>query len=163
MGVEPGEQRARNGIDETLWLAVGADSPAPSAIESIIDPTGPLHRQDESVAIELWTERELGAIQALWRLAVIHGRQLWRWRTLDAARWHLEHTQPDNATNHPWAIPVFLDLWNTDPASETGIDARLYAETLLHNCQTQAARPDPLSALILLDAADGLAKLLGSD
>jgi hypothetical protein len=36
-------------------------------------------------------------------------------------------------------------------------DARLYAETMLHNTIVHQGRPDRFSALILWDAADALA------
>jgi len=160
MGVDHPGAGPRTGIDESLWLASIDPSIDPDAITAQLDPDGPIHTQDESQAIELWTERELAALHALWRLSQIRVRPPWRRRALAAARWHLAATQPDNATNHPWAIPVFLDLWMTDPESELGLNARLYAETLLHNCQTQSAKPDPLSALILLDASTGLELLI---
>lgn len=70
----------------------------------------------------------------------------WVSRLDRARRWHLEHTQPDNATNRPWAVAVFALA--QDPESQ------LYAQTLLHNCQVSAsAQPEPLTAAILLDAA----------
>ena len=163
MGVECPDSGPRTGLDEALWKAAVDPSVQPDDIDALIDPEGPIHRQLESQAIELWTERELGALHALWRLALDRACPRWRDRAVDAARWHLENTQPDNATNHPWAIQVFLDLWSADPDSDEGLCARLYAETLLHNCQTQSAKPDPLSALILLDAANGMELLNGSD
>jgi hypothetical protein len=156
MGVACTSGAGRAGIDESLWMATVDPLIDAGAVESLLEPEGPIHRQTGEQAIELWTERELGALHALWRLAILRDHAPWRRRALDAASWHLEHTQPDNATNHPWSIPVFLDLWRTDPDPEIGISARCYAETLLHNCQAQSARPDPLSALILRDAADGL-------
>lgn len=159
MGVVCENGASRVGIDESLWTAAFDPAIGKDVIDSLLEPEGPIHRQTSDQAIELWTERELGALHALWRLAIFRDHAPWRRRALDAAVWHLEHTQPDNATNHPWAIPVFLDLWQSDPDSEQGISARCYAETLLHNCQAQSARPDPLSALILRDAADGLEKV----
>lgn len=156
MGADDPNSNPHKGIDESLWLATTDPTIHPDEITGWLDPDGPLRKQPESQAIELWTERELGALHALWRLAQIREYAPWRQRALDAARWHLTNTQPDNATNHPWAIPVFLDLWSADPESDESLSARLYAETLLHNCQTMNAKPDPLSALILLDAANGL-------
>ncbi len=156
MGIDVPAAPAREGIDESLWSAAVDDSISTGSINAQIAPEGPIHPHTEEQAIELWTERELGALHALWRLSQIRDQPHWRTRALDAARWHLRNTQPDNATNHPWAIQVFLDLWNRDPESNEGLDARLYAETLLHNCLTTSAKPDPLSALILRDAADGL-------
>jgi hypothetical protein len=40
---------------------------------------------------------------------------------------------------------------------QVGQDARLYAETLLHNCQVTLGRADRRSAWILLDAGQELA------
>lgn len=94
-------------------------------------------------ALEVWTETELGALHALWRLARIAGRADWRERALACARWHVRETQPDNATNHPWAIHVFVMVGEDE--------ARMYAEGLLHACQVGLL--DRFSALVLLDAA----------
>lgn len=61
--------------------------------------------------------------------------------------------QPDNATNHPWAIHAFV-LEAAGPAPvRPADDLLLYAQTLLHNSQVQRGRPDRLSAWILWDAA----------
>ena len=62
--------------------------------------------------------------------------------------WHLEHTQPDNATNRPWALHAFVAAG--DPES------LLYAETLLHNVAASEARREPLTRWILLDSAQEL-------
>lgn len=148
------------GIDEALWLAAVDVSIGDDQIDAIIEAEGPIHSQAPDQAIELWTERELAALHALWRLAQLRSNHAWGQRAIGAALWHTEHTQPDNATNHPWAIGVFLDVWNADPGSDRGASAKYYAEVLLHNCQMTHGKPDPLSALILLDAADGLSVLL---
>ena len=71
------------------------------------------------------------------------GRGDFRARIDDVRRWHLEHTQPDNATNRPWALHVFLTMGTPEAVH--------YAETLLHNAMVGG--PDPLSARILVDAA----------
>jgi len=102
--------------------------------------------------LEVWTERELAGLHALHRLAQRDKNAPLARRAFNAARWHLQHTQPDNATNRPWATQVFLLLERQDNAPE----ARLYAETLIHNCMVTSGRPDPLSAEILRDAADAL-------
>jgi hypothetical protein len=64
---------------------------------------------------------------------------------LAAARWHLDNTQPDNATNRPWGLHVFL--------LEGSAEGRVYAETLLHNATAIRAQVTPVSAWILADAA----------
>src|SRR5690606_29098807 len=99
-------------------------------------------------AIEVWTEAELCSLHALWRIARLRGRGDLLARCLDAARWHVEHLQPDNATNHPWAIHVFVIAAHR----LGGYEHELHAQTMLHNCQITLGRPDALSAHILLDA-----------
>jgi hypothetical protein len=106
---------------------------------------GPLHPWSGTGAIEVWTEEELSALHALWRLARLRSHAGARARALSAARWHLEHTQPDNATNRPWALHVFL--------IEGSAEARAYAGTLLHNALAMEGRATALSAWILMDAA----------
>lgn len=101
-------------------------------------------------AIEVWTEAELCALQALWHAA-------WEDRSLEdrvdsAIAWLMENVQPDNATNHPWAAPVFIDRW----IRRSDQNCRMYAGTLLHNAQVGLGRPDRFSAVILLDGARGL-------
>jgi len=98
--------------------------------------------------IEVWTDADLSGLHALWWLARKRCRGDWMQRVAEVRDWHLEHTQPDNATNRPWAVHVFVlgkspECWH-------------YAETLLHNCMAMTGRPDPLSAWILLDAAGAL-------
>lgn len=117
------------------------------AIEALVDllADGPLHAWQGSGAIEVWTEVELSAVHAAWRLARVGARPALRQRIQRALRWHLEHTQPDNATNRPWALHAFL--------LEGSPEAVAYAGTLLHNAQAMGGAPEPLSAWILMDAA----------
>lgn len=125
---------------DDLLLAASAglvSVPEPVAGEGSIQ-----HRSADDV-IELWTERELTMVHAAWLL------EGWTDIAERSARWLINEIQPDNATNLPWAVQVFASLSIQDGSAE----ARLYAETLLHNCMVSAGRPDPLSALILLDAA----------
>ena len=128
--------------DEHAWRAAWTREPddLPEAIR--IDADGPLLPPTAETALEVWTESELSTLHAVDQLAVDRADDAWRQRVRRARAWHLRHTQPDNATNRPWAIAVFL---------ETGTpDARLYAETLLHNCRADGGYPDPLSGLVLL-------------
>jgi len=137
--------------DDALWWALLDPSVDPLELVAA-EPDGPLFPQESSRTIEVWTERELSGLHALDRLSGARGRHDLAERARAAARWHIEATQPDNATNRPWAAHLFLKL-----AAEEGLaDARLYAETLVHNCQTAGGVPDALSALILRDAADAL-------
>ena len=109
---------------------------------------GPLWLQGRFKTIEVWTESELCGLHALWRLARDRDRRDWAKRVQLVRDWHIENTQPDNATNRPWALHVFL-LADTP-------ECQHYAETLLHNCLVTTGEPEPLSAWILLDAANEL-------
>jgi hypothetical protein len=104
---------------------------------------GPLLAHGDRDTIETWTEGELCSIHALMRVAARDG--WWRDRLQAAVDWHLEWTQPDNATNRPWGIHAFLALG--------GLEGRMYAETMLHNAQAGGAQGDPLVAWALGDAA----------
>lgn len=120
-------------------------------VESVvaIDGAGPLIDRAAIATIEVWTDAELAALHAIWCLAAARDRPDWIKRASSARDWHMEHTQPDNATNRPWALHVFR-------LADTA-ESLHYAETLLHNCLAMSGVPDLLSALILLDAADALA------
>lgn len=95
------------------------------------------------LALEVWTESELGALHALARVVRLAPTPERVRRLEELRRWHLEHTQPDNATNRPWALHVFLR--SGEPESW------LYAETLLHNVHASDARGEGLSRWILRD------------
>ncbi len=137
-------------LDARLWWKVVAPAGSLSAGEISDTADGPLFEQGLFNAIEVWTESELSAMQALWWLGRRQGAI--RDRAHAAALWHIDNTQPDNATNRPWAIPVFLELAIADSSH----DARLYAETLLHNAIAANGNAEPFSAAILLDAADAV-------
>ncbi|GAB5495406.1 MAG: hypothetical protein Phyf2KO_04860 [Phycisphaerales bacterium] len=127
-------------LDEVLFLATLGRHECPvipgNSAGITGEPTGP--------AIEVWTETELAAVHAAWSLG--HD---WRTEARRAAAWLVDNIQPDNATNRPWGVHVFVSL-----AHETGgAQYELYAQTLLHNCQVMTGRPDDFSAMILLHAA----------
>lgn len=144
--------------DIAFWAALCA-SRDPSGL--ITTNEGPLIPETRGV-IETDTETELSALHALWWHSrksypsgatglepVASARDRLADRALDAARHAVEILQPDNATCHPWAIVVFVELW-----LQTGdLSARLYAETLAHNSMIAMGRPDRFSAVLLLDAA----------
>ena len=145
--------------DELLWRCVADPGLAGWGEETGLslgrDALFPALR--ERATIEVWTERELAGLHALLWLAVRERDERAMARLLDAADWHLEHTQPDNATNRAWAAHVFALL-----ASRRDLpDARLYAETLVHNCMVTSGAPDALSAVILRDAAAALGQVHG--
>jgi hypothetical protein len=151
----PAADRHRS-LDLELWenLAQGLPMTRPLGLGPL-EPWTPA-----SGPIEVWTERELSALHALWHLEslVSHSQRTGspHDHSLTVARWHVENTQPDNATNHPWAIHVFIALWASDASGNPAFEAELYAQTQLHNCQVSLGRPDRLSALILIEAARAL-------
>jgi hypothetical protein len=160
-GEPPATPATRPDCDELLWRCVA--DPAVSGWRDEANPS--LGREAlfpdlrTRTTIEVRTERELAGLHALLWLALRERDAPALTRLLDAADWHLEHTQPDNATNRAWAAHVFLLL-----ASKRNLpDARLYAETLVHNCMVTTGAPEPLSALILRDAAAALDRWLDAD
>ena len=127
-----------------LWWALLDDSI--DVDELVAAPTeGSLLPQGLFRTIEVWTEADLCGLHALWSLARKRNRPELRRRAEQVRDWHLSNTQPDNATNRPWALHVFL-LGGTGECIH-------YAETLLQNAMILSGRPDPLSAWILIDAA----------
>lgn len=155
---------AAKGAQARLWRACAETSAeGPEFLEVLADShiergdadRGALLPQGLHRAIEVWTETELSCLHALWHAGDRNGRPDWQQRALAAARWHVSRLQPDNATNRPWAAHLFVLVAARDGCA----DAALYAETLIHNCQVQSGRPDPLSALILVDSADALDRL----
>lgn len=137
--------------DVALWWMTLDDEPDPWTL--IAPGKGCLIPRSAEDQIETWTETELGALHAVWTIAAQIKDDRLVDRCLAAAAWHVAELQPDNGTNHPWAIHVFLELWSRKEV----VEARLYAETLLHNCTVQQGQPDVFSAIILLHAARALA------
>ncbi len=149
--------------DVALWAALASVQPVPAPVlglhrrsdwRSNFDAGSLFPQRNESgpIAIEVWTEVELSSLHALAWLA---GRDpSLRPLVRNTARWLIENLQPDNATNHPWAVHLFaaIGVLDSDP------DASMYAQTLLHNCQVSQGRPDAFSALILRDSAASLRK-----
>ncbi len=160
LGIHPGPTPAdATDADLRLWWALHDGA----TIDDAIAPApGPLLGQDafRTGAVETTTETELAALHALWH----HGERDpgRRDRCLDAARWHVEMLQPDNATNHPWAVHVFVNLALAEPDADASARARLHAETLLHNALVSTGRPDRFSACLLLDAARVLGRAQAS-
>ena len=127
----------------------------------------PLLADRDDLAIEVWTECELAVLHAGFRRLVEfrsrpdadsgRGGSL-EHRLRDAVSWHLEHTQPDNATTHPWGIHALLELGHP---VEDAIDD---AGGMLHAMQAAAVgatdgSPDPLSIWIVADALATLDRL----
>lgn len=133
--------REPRSLDERLWRSL--------ALKSIESPpcspkTGPITGENQTGAIEVWTETELACVHAAWSLG-----DDWRTAAKVSATWLLDNIQPDNATNHPWAVHAFAIL-----AIETGnFEFDLYAQSLLHNSIVGTGKPDTFSAIILLHAS----------
>lgn len=151
----------REGGECRLWRAILGSAPV-EAFGIDLDDAGPLWASTDWTAIEVWTEAELCGLHALARRA----REVWtrsapgdesvrvHARLVRALRWHLANTQPDNATNRPWALHAFLLALPGD------FEAELYAGTLLHNAQTSGLPAgDPVVRWIVADAARELAGL----
>ncbi|MFG0331508.1 MAG: hypothetical protein ACF8PN_16595 [Phycisphaerales bacterium] len=139
--------------DVRLWWALLRDDREAAAALVAVEADGPIFDLDKYTAVEVWTESELCALHALsWLRGRIHPEQL-NERIERAVDWHIERTQPDNATNHAWGLHVFLMRGSPE--------GRHFAETLLTNCMALQGEPDPLSAWILSDAAAALEELSG--
>ncbi|MDQ7012609.1 MAG: hypothetical protein Q9O74_01780 [Planctomycetota bacterium] len=140
--------------DLRLWRALRRDPPlAPHRLMG--RPSGPLAPECRDEGLEVWTEVELASLQALWWHARQAGSAELHDRARTHARWLMDEIQPDNGTNHAWAVAAFAEL-----AAEGNTDATLYAETLLHNCQVTLGRADLLSAVLLVDASRCVGELL---
>lgn len=134
------------GLDLVLWDALANDT---SFDDAAIAADGPLQDANApgrgEVAIEVWTERELAAIQALWTIGVQRIEPHFTRRAEAAAQWCVQELQPDNATAHPWAVNAFASL-----AAQGDLEADLYAQTLMHNAQVGTGRPGRFASIVLL-------------
>lgn len=149
----------RSPTDERFWWAcAGAAVDVARVLQDLShadrveSDRGALIPQGVHRTIEVWTETEFASLHALSRLGLRALDAGLIDRALNAARWHIGHTQPDNATNRPWAVHLFALL----AAREGDSDAALFAETLLHNCRMRGGAPDVLSGHILTDSAQWL-------
>lgn len=127
--------------DVRLWRARGGADVDVDAILHAAE-AGPIVPQEGP--IEVWTDRELAALHAAWWLAQSPDREPTRERLRGAVTWHLEFTQPDNATNRPWAVHVF--------ALDGRAEAQLYAQTLVHNALSATGELNELARLLVADA-----------
>lgn len=119
--------------------------------------SAPMLASRDDLAIEVWTECELSVVHAAWRILIAvpgdPGSGALRSRVVSAVAWHLEHTQPDNATTHPWGVHAFLEL------GTPWLEASDYAASMIHAVEAAghlSNEQDPLWAWILRDAAEGL-------
>jgi hypothetical protein len=151
--VAPPAQPADSGEIGLWWALTDARVDVDRIVARRAD--GPIMSQGAFMTIEVWADAELSALHALWWLARRRNRNDWRQRLSAARDWHVINTQPDNATNRPWALHVFLIAGRPECTH--------YAETLLSNCQALHGRPDTLSAWILLDAARAIEDACAGD
>ena len=150
-GLRTGRARAAPQTDAHVYPRAGGAAAELAAVDALLAtrPGSSLADPGGFLALEVWTECELSALHALARLVRASPTPARLARFDELCRWHLEHTQPDNATNRPWALHAF--------ARRGDAESHLYAETLLHNVAASDARHEPLSRWILLDAARELA------
>ena len=143
-------------LDQKLWWMIQSANFDSHAVLKLIEPSGALVNDSEHLAIEYRTMVELCALHALWIIANHSSSQQLIARCLNAAVWHTQELQPDNAINRPWATPVFIALAQSDTDQETKHLAHLHTQTLIHNTSINLGVPDKLSALILKDTVDQL-------
>ncbi|MEM9373352.1 MAG: hypothetical protein AAGA55_06890 [Planctomycetota bacterium] len=161
LSIAPSDPKpARMDLDDRLWWAVHDPQ---SRIADVGTGEGPLDPSLGEIAIETRTETELAAMHALFRLGLDRSEPGMIERALDAARWQVAELQPDNGTNHPWGIHVFVVLSARCAAENESAAALMHAQTMLHNCQVALGRPDRLSACVLLDAGRTLARIEGQE
>ena len=110
---------------------------------------GALHGTSPEESLDSWTYSELVGLHALARLALLRRHKTWAKRVEEIAMYHLENTQPDNATNQPWGLFAFL--WSAK--------TRSFAEQQMHDATAHSGGAvSPLAAMLLADAADCLAE-----
>jgi len=147
-----GLREARGGesgeLDVRLFQALWEPASEPG---ELLEPRGALQPEPRE-GLEIWTERELASLHALWWIAHQRGRDDLHARAMEAAGWHVDNIQPDNATNHPWAVHVFLEL-GVSGGETTSL---MHAESLVHNSRVISGRPDRFSACVLFDASRAL-------
>jgi len=146
-GTAPGPMPVGATPDLQWWwaLADGGAHPEP-------EPAGALTRRRDDQGIELWTEIELGALHAAWSLAIENEDESLLVRCMEACRWHIAELQPDNATNHAWAIHAFVIYADVFLSPESD----MHAQTLLHACMMASGKPDRFSGLLMYEAADAM-------
>lgn len=162
LGVALGDVRPEKmDLDDRLWWAVQEPDSRIADFGASSDGVGrgPLDPTLGEIAIESRTETELGAMHALFRLGLERNEPGMIERALSAASWQVEELQPDNGTNHPWGIHVFIVLAGRSSNAQRSSAALMHAQTMLHNCQVGMGYPDRLSACVLLDAGRTLARV----
>ncbi len=115
-----------------------------------LEPLGPLHPLDGDTSPDEWTFAEMSALHGLFNASLAVGHEAGLARAGEAARYHLQHTQPDYTTYQPWALAAFLYFPDT-----VG-----FAEQQLHDVETHLYTEGPPGALVPgLLLADAVATL----
>ncbi|MEM8781514.1 MAG: hypothetical protein AAGE65_01545 [Planctomycetota bacterium] len=110
----------------------------------------PMHPPDVDTTPDEWTFAEMGALHGLFNAAIAIGHDAGLAKAHAAARYHLQHTQPDYTTYQPWALAAFLYFPDT-----VG-----FAEQQLHDVETHLHVEGPPGALVPgLLLADAVATL----
>lgn len=140
--------------DAGLWAGLAGDRLGAEIVTRVVSAAhGPLFPESHALAIEMWTEAELCGLHALtWHARHSAGEHAMD-RVVALSEWLIAEVQPDNATNHPWGVHWFA--WMSTLAERSAAqrdDARMYAETLLHNALV-SGELDAFSACILWDSA----------
>jgi len=111
---------------------------------------GALHPRAEEETLDWWTFHELAGLHALADLLAIERQPQWQRRMREAVAYHIEHTQPDNATAHPWGVAAFFDT----------SDGLMFVEQQLHDVTTHSSQHETRAALLpgllLADASQPL-------
>lgn len=143
LGTDPGVPPSSLSPAGALWWDV-ASRRAPSGPDPA--SVGPLFPHLRDWGIESWHENELAGAHALWHASTAD--PAWRLRLDRLVPWLLEEVQPDNATQRPWGVQVFV------AAATRGVSgAAAYADVLVHGARVGREHPDAFAAVLLLDAA----------
>lgn len=141
-------------ITEVVWLAMALsvcghrDFAHRAVIEPLLSaqqPHGPFLKASKNDNLESLWYHELVLLHAVASVGVARpGDETMRKAVVRAADYHLNETQPDHATNDPWALFAFL--WNPQ--------SRPLADAMLHAAATMGTAGDRAVTLMLL--ADAL-------
>ncbi|HUO06751.1 MAG TPA: hypothetical protein VM008_00320 [Phycisphaerae bacterium] len=110
---------------------------------------GTFHRLTSETLLDGFVYDELVAIHAAYNSAKVMGDEGMMERVGRAVRWHVENTQPDNATNEPWGLAAFAAL------DETGTFAEQQLHDAVMGLRNSPALPNgqvPVAVGLLADA-----------
>lgn len=141
----PGTIEAGNGMAWACaaWNELATGPERHDALDTLIthqSPAGHFLRPSPADNLESWWYAELILLHAVGTYAVVANNEKARHAASRGASYHLLETQPDHATNEPWAIFSFL----IQPAT------RSLADQLLHNARMMT--PTGTALMLLADA-----------